>query len=201
VFCRRELAKRALNEKRFADALALLKETESYPHHLGEGKLNNAEENDIDYYRGLAYRSSGDEDKAQFYFERATHGDSEPQQAFFYNDRQPDRIFYQGLACLALNRTSEAQQRFNTLVAYGEQHINDDCRIDYFAVSLPDLAIWDDDLNKRNQIHCRYMMSLGHLGLNEPENAKTHPGKVYESDINHQGEQIHHNMTTLKNKR
>ncbi|MDR1673473.1 MAG: DUF5107 domain-containing protein [Bacteroidales bacterium] len=185
VLCRREPAKLAIAGKRFADALTLLKETESYPHNLGEGKLINAEENDIDYYKGLAYRGLGDEEKAQYYFERATHGSSEPQQAFFYNDAQPDKIFYQGLACLALNRKEEAESRFHKLIAHGEQHLGDDCKIDYFAVSLPDLAIWDDDLNVRNQIHCNYVTGLGYLGLGNKEKAKIYLEKVYELDINH----------------
>lgn len=44
VFCRVELAKQALAEKRYADAVRLLKETEKYPDNLGEGKLSMAEE-------------------------------------------------------------------------------------------------------------------------------------------------------------
>ena len=102
VLCRVELAKIALREKRYADALALLKETEDYPYNLGEGKLANAEENDIWYYKGEAYRGLGEDVSARECFEKATVGSSEPQQAFFYNDQQPDKIFYQGLAWRAL---------------------------------------------------------------------------------------------------
>ncbi|MDR1683033.1 MAG: DUF5107 domain-containing protein [Candidatus Symbiothrix sp.] len=194
VLCRRELAKLAITEKRFADALALLKETESYPHNLGEGKLINAEENDIDYYLGLTYNALKDKENAVRHFERATRGSSEPKQAFFYNDAQPDKIFYQGLACLELNRKEEEESRFHKLIAHGEQHLNDDCKIDYFAVSLPDLAIWNDDLNIRNRIHCNYVMGLGYLGLGNKEKAKLYLEKVRELDINHQGGQIHYGI-------
>jgi tetratricopeptide (TPR) repeat protein len=165
LFCCRELAKQALEEKRFVDALSLLKETEKYPENLGEGKLINTEENDIDYYRGLAYRGLDDEIAAVACFENATRGSSEPQQAFFYNDQQPDRIYYQGLAFAALDNRIEAEKRFRTLIEYGEKHLNDECRMDYFAVSLPDLAIWDEDLNERNKQHCRYMVELGKKGF------------------------------------
>lgn len=37
-----ELVRVALREQRYADALALLEETDQYPHNLGEGKLANA---------------------------------------------------------------------------------------------------------------------------------------------------------------
>ncbi|WP_080903597.1 DUF5107 domain-containing protein [Parabacteroides sp. Marseille-P3160] len=191
VFCRVELAKRAIADKRYMEALALLEETDSYPPNLGEGKLKNAEENNIWYYKGVAYRYAGKEEEANACFEQAVIGSSEPQQAFFYNDPQPDQIFYQGLAWRALGKEDKACSCFNKLVKHGEKHLFDECRINYFAVSLPDLAIWEDDLNKRNRIHCNYVMGLGSLGLGEKEKAKDFLDAVLSLDINHQGAQIH----------
>lgn len=194
VLCHVELAKQALKEKRYADAFELLNATNAYPHNLGEGKLINAEENDIWYYKGKALRGLGDEEQATACFTKATVGSSEPQQAFFYNDPQPDKIFYQGLAWRALGYEDKARSRFNKLIKHGEKHLFDHCRIDYFAVSLPDLAIWEDDLDKRNRIHCNYVMGLGHLGLHEIQKAKEFLDKVEKLDVNHQGGQIHRKM-------
>lgn len=194
VLCRVELAKIALQEKRYTDALALLQETEVYPYNLGEGKLANAEENDIWFYQGEAYRGLGEEEKAVRYYKKATQGSSEPQQAFFYNDQQPDKIFYQGLAWRALGCEDKARGCFNKLIKHGEKHLFDNCRIDYFAVSLPDLAIWEDNLDKRNQIHCNYVMGLGYLGLNNTEKAVRFLDEVRKLDINHQGGQTHRNL-------
>ncbi|MDR1335699.1 MAG: DUF5107 domain-containing protein [Tannerella sp.] len=166
VFCRIELARQAIAAGAFDEALRLLHETDAYPHNLGEGKLINAEENDVDYYKGMAYRGAGDEERALSCFTKAAAGaPSEPQQAFFYNDRQPDRIFYQGLAWKALGNTDRAKSCFHKLIDCGEKHLFDDCRLDYFAVSLPDLAIWDEDLNARNRTYCRHIMELGRRGL------------------------------------
>ena len=197
VLCRIELAKIALSEKRYADALVLLDETNVYPFNLGEGKLANAEENDIWYYKGEAFRGLGNEQQAIDCFTKATIGSSEPQQAFFYNDQQPDKIFYQGLAWRALGREDKARSCFNKLIKHGEKHLFDHCRIDYFAVSLPDLAIWEDDLDKRNCIHCNYVMGLGYLGLREMGKAIDFLDKVRELDINHQGGQIHRNLCAV----
>jgi tetratricopeptide (TPR) repeat protein len=191
VVCHLELAKRAIAEQQYDRALRLLEATEAYPPHLGEGKLANAEENDVDYYKGIAFAGLGDASAARLAFERATCGSSEPQQAFFYNDNQPDKIFYQGLAWRRLGRDDRARGCFNKLIAYGEKHLFDTCRIDYFAVSLPDLAIWDDDLSVRNQIHCYYMMGLGYLGLGDKEKARAFLSKVSALDVNHLGAQIH----------
>ncbi|MDR0836525.1 MAG: tetratricopeptide repeat protein, partial [Tannerella sp.] len=194
LLCHLQLAKQALVEKRHTDALQLLQKTDKYPHNLGEGKLINAEENDLNYYKGLVYKGLNDQTKAREHFERATQGSSEPQQAFFYNDQQPDKIFYQGLAWRALGDEAKAINCFNKLVAHGEKHLPDNCKIDYFAVSLPDLAIWDDDLNKRNQIHCYYVMGLGYLGFGDSAKAKEYLNKVLTLDVNHQGAQIHLNF-------
>ncbi|MDR0507911.1 MAG: DUF5107 domain-containing protein [Dysgonamonadaceae bacterium] len=191
TLCRVELAKKAIAGKHFDEALQLLNETNTYPHNLGEGKLINAEENDINYYKGLAYKEIGDEKKSLFHFRKATAGSTEPQQAFFYNDQQPDKIYYQGLAWEALGETDKAKSCYHKLIDHGEKHLFDNCRIDYFAVSLPALAIWDDDLNVRNRIHCYYVMGLGYLGLNDREKAKKFLGKALEMDVNHQGAQIH----------
>lgn len=191
VFCRVELAKQALAEKRYADAVRLLKETEKYPDNLGEGKLSMAEENDIHYWLGCAYEGLGDMEQAKAYFERATKGSAEPAIAFFYNDQQPDKIFYQGLAWRKLGEEDKARSRFNRLIKHGEKHLFDKVKIDYFAVSLPDLLIWDDDLNVRNLIHCNLVIGLGYLGLGDKEQARKFLSEVIRLDINHQvGQQL-----------
>lgn len=186
TLCRVELAKIAIAEKQFEYAIELLKETEAYPHNLGEGKLKNAEENEVHYYKGLAYNGLGDLANAKANFIQATLGSSEPVQAFFYNDQQPDKIFYQGLAWRELRDEDKARSCFNKLIEHGEKYLFEKCRIDYFAVSLPDLAIWDDDLNIRNQVHCYYVMALGHSGLGNENQSAQYYQKVKQLDINKQ---------------
>ena len=74
-------------------------------------------------------------------------------------------IYYQGLAWQKLGNVKEANRRFNKLIDYAERHMHDHIRMDYFAVSLPDFLVFDDDLDQRNEEHCRYMRALGLLGL------------------------------------
>ena len=189
-----ELAKSAIKAGKYQEAIDLLAATTEYPHNLGEGKLPGAQENDIDYYRGIAYQALGNQEKSEFYFRKASEGLSEPAPAIYYNDQQPDKIFYQGLAWEALGNPENARKRFNKLISYGEKHLFDQVKIDYFAVSLPDLLIWEDDLQKRNSIHCYYLMALGYLGLKKYDEAKTYFDKVLKMDINHQGAHIHRKM-------
>ena len=185
TYCRLQLAKRAIESQDFTLALQYLKETDEYPHNLGEGKLSTVNENDVDYFKGVCYRGMNDEANAVKWFTKATKGSEEPKQAFYYNDENPEKIYYQGLAWRALGFEEKAQERFKKLIAHGEKHLNDDCKIDYFAVSLPDLAIWEEDLNKRNKIHCYHVMALGWLGLGEKDKADLYIEKVLELDTNH----------------
>jgi tetratricopeptide (TPR) repeat protein len=165
-----------------------------YPPNLGEGKLYGAQENDVHYWLGCAHEGLGNGDKATYYWEKAAVGISEPAPAIFYNDQPPDKIFYQGQALLKLGRASEAEKRFHNLIAYGETHLDEEVKTDYFAVSLPDLMIFDDDLTKRNRVHCHYLIALGQLGMGQAAEAKAHLDQVLAMDAAHQGAWVHEKM-------
>jgi tetratricopeptide (TPR) repeat protein len=190
-FANVELAKQSIANKDFSQAIQLLYECLEYPHNLGEGKLSGAQENDFHYWLGCAFEKLGEIEKANEFWDLAKDGNTEPAAAIFYNDQKPDKIFYQGLALLKLRRKEEAYSRFNNLINFGEKHLNETIKLDYFAVSLPDLMIWDEDLSFRNKIHCHYMLGLGYLGLGDHLKASEHLNMAYSMDINHQGVQIH----------
>lgn len=191
---RLELAKRYIKESRYKEALARVNECYVYPHHLGEGKLQGAQENDFNYYKGCILDAMGHTAEAEACWEAATKGNRQPAAAMYYYDQKPDKIFYQGLALLKLGRTDEAKGRFHALIDYGEKHLFDKFKMDYFAVSLPDIQIWEDDMDKKNVIHCNYLMGLGHLGLVETALAQAYLDGAYRLDNNHQGVQIHKPM-------
>lgn len=189
-----ELVKKYLNLKEYEKALKLIDECFVYPHNLGEGKLQGAQENDFNYYKGCIMQAMGRDAEAQRLFVKASRGDSLPVAAMYYNDQKPDKIFYQGLAFLKMGDEENARSRFNRLIDFGEKHLFDRFKMDYFAVSLPDLQIWEDDMNKKNRVHCNYLMGLGHLGLGNMEKAKSYFDIASHLDNNHQGVQIHSNM-------
>ena len=192
-----ELAKQALTEKRFDEAIRLLGECLEYPFHLGEGKLYGAQENDFYYFLGLAYEQQGNMEKARECWEEATKGPQEPAAAMYYNDAKPDKIFYQGLALLKLGRQGEANGRFYKLVNYGKQHIFEKQTMDYFAVSLPDLLIWEDSLDVKNRIHCLYMLALGYYGLGDRKHSERYLAEVEKLDINHYGTQAFRSLMKM----
>ena len=103
----------------------------------------------------------------------------------YYNDAKSEKIYYQGLALLKLGREDEAHGRFYKLIKYGKQHLFEYQTMDYFAVSLPDLLIWDDSLDMKNRIHCYYMLALGYDGMGDKEKAERYYEEVKKLDINH----------------
>ena len=180
-----ELAIDAIADRRYDEAIELLTQCLEYPHHLGEGKLYGAQENDFHYLLGLAHEGLGDIQAAHACYELATEGPQQPAAAMYYNDAKPDKIFYQGMALLKLGRKDEANGRFYKLINYGKDHIFEKTVMDYFAVSLPDLLIWEDSLDTKNIIHCKFMLALGHYGLGNKATAMKYLSEVEALDINH----------------
>ena len=191
IFACIESGKDYLQHEQYMEALQMFQKALVYPDSLGEGKLAGTQENNIYYYLGCAYQQLHANEKAIECFRAASKGLVEPTSAMFYNDQPPDMIFYQGLAWLKLGDEKEARGRFNKLINYGEQHLFDQVDIDYFAVSLPDFLVFEDDLQKRNQVHCFYMQGLGHLGLQEMTEARVHLAQALGLDANHQGVRVH----------
>jgi len=186
-----EMAKQKLTIGHYTDAIQLLEQAQNYPRNLGEGKLPGAQENNIFYFLGCAYEKLNQAEQAHRCFAKAASGSLAPSSQMYYNDQPPDMILYQGLANIKLGEDSVAQTIFSQLVDYGQQHLEDDVRMDYFAVSLPDFLIFDQDLNQRNQVHCHYMAGLGYLGLGERLLSTKHLNKVLELDAYHIGATIH----------
>lgn len=195
LLCHIELAKQAILEQRYEEAISLLDEARTYPDNLGEGKLYGVQENDLDYLTACAYDSLSMQDKkAHHFFKQATIGISEPVQAIYYNDPQPDKIFYQALSWIKLGEVAKAEAIFNRLIAFGEKHMNDNIYIDYFAVSLPDMLVFDIDLNGRNKNHCLYLIGLGNIGLKNYEEGAAYLNLVLQNDSNHQGAMTYSGM-------
>ena len=91
----------------------------------------------------------------------------------------------------------EANGRFHRLTTYGEKHLFDKVVMDYFAVSLPDLLIWEDSLDVRNEIHCKYMMALGYYGLGRVDKASALVSELEAMDCNHMGVQAFRSLMKM----
>lgn len=186
-----QLARKRLLTEDFTAAISLLLSAQSYPDNLGEGKLYGTQENDNFYWLGYANERLGNIQAANEFFNLATQGLDEPSAALFYNDQQPDKIFYQGLAWRKLGNDLQAELIFQKLIDYGNEHLEDHVVLDYFAVSLPNLLIFEDDLDAGNKAHCYFLQGLGLFGLEKHEQAMEAFVKTLAINAEHQGAKLH----------
>jgi tetratricopeptide (TPR) repeat protein len=185
------LALEAQRAGRPGEAAGLLRRALSFPENLGEGKLFGARDNDIQYFLGSAERAAGHAAEAELAYGLAAEGPSAPTSFMYYNDQPPEKIFYQGLALRALDDEDRARGRFHSLIDYGERHYGDAVRIDFFAVSLPDFLIFDEDLGKRNRVYCDFLVGLGSFGLGDSREAMRRWERALREDPSHQGVRAH----------
>lgn len=165
------MAKQRMKAEDYREAKELLKQALVYPDNLGEGKLEGSRDNDIYYYLGLAEEALGETEEAKEHFILASTGSDAVAGMMYYNDQPADMLLYQGLARYKLGDIKGGNRMMYRLIDFGEQHLRDEVKIEYFAVSLPDLMIYEEDFTLKNRAHCNYVMGLGSLGLGKKAEA------------------------------
>lgn len=168
-------------------ALLLLERARTFPDNLGEGKLTSANDTNIDYLCGIAYKNLGDPGRSKLFLEKAAAGEHGMGEALYYNDQPADLLFFKGLALRELGKSDQAEICFDSLINYGKGHIHDHVTIDFFAVSLPDFLTFDDDLDLKNKIHCLYLCALGCLGKGKEDRGAELLRELHSLDCCHIG--------------
>lgn len=155
---KRALIAKASDSENPKEAKELIEMDFNFPENLGEGKLIGELDNDLYWY--LA-KYTEDESKKHELLELAARGETNFSSARYYNDQPPEMMYFRALALNALGREKEAKEIADGMVAYGKEHMDDKVGFDFFAVSLPDFLIYEQDLCKMNVKHCRNMIALG----------------------------------------
>lgn len=161
------LAEKEMAACNYEKAIKLCERSLNYPNNLGEGKLENVPDNKAYYLIGKCFEALGDEEKSNEYFTLASNGNGEPSLVRYYNDQPSDYIYYQGLAFYELGDIFKAENSFRKLIDFGNEHIKDKIEYDFFAVSMPEFEVYQEDIQKRKDDYCRYLIELGHKGLKE----------------------------------
>lgn len=163
----------------------------TYPKNLGEGKLPNVKDNEAYYYLGIAYDMMNEKEESMKYLQLATLGDTQPSSVLYYNDQPSDYIFYQGLAHEKLGNKAEALKSYHQLIIYGEKHVFDKVEYDFFAVSLPEIEVFQDDIALRNIQYCNYLRALGNIGINKHNEARILLETILNKQDDYQGAIAH----------
>lgn len=161
-------------------ALKHFEEAQSYPENLGEGKHLLTPEADIHYFAGLTRQALGDEEGSKACFHKAARTETSPSRM----------TYYQALAMKELGEEGTSTRKLEDLLAFAEKEIHSEVKIDYFATSLPNFLIFEDDLQKRNQVNCTFLEGLAYLGLGQTSEAKKAFRSVLTLDANHLWAQV-----------
>jgi tetratricopeptide (TPR) repeat protein len=160
------------------EALAHFSAAREYPQNLGEGKHLLTRETHLDYFTGLALLQTGREDEARRCWAKAA--DDSPITWLSY---------YRAISLDALGRKQEAASLLNHMRDFAQKQMGAEVKIDYFATSLPNLLLFEDDLQKRNQVDCLFLLALSELGLRNHERAMELLNQVLSLDCNHMAAQ------------
>jgi len=144
-------------------ALTHFSNAREYPHNLGEGKHLLTPEAHLDYFSGVALSQMGRTEEARQFWTRAAA-----------DERPLDwTAYYRALSFQALDRHDEASRILNEMRLFAAEQMKAKVKVDYFATSLPNLLLFEDDLQKRNQVDCLFLLALAELGQRNIDRAST----------------------------
>jgi tetratricopeptide (TPR) repeat protein len=175
VWAHRLLGISCLNNRDFADALEHFSAARTYPHNLGEGKHFLTQELDLDYFSGVALRELGRDEPARNSFRSAA--DSDP--------ASPWMSYYKALALRSMGQASAAVEILQEMNELLDAERKTEPSIDYFATSLPNFLVFEDDLAFRKEIECTFTEALVELGLGNELDAARRLQQVVDKDPNH----------------
>jgi tetratricopeptide (TPR) repeat protein len=152
------------------------------PESLGEARHPLASASDVLYALGDVCARMGDEEGARRRFEgAAASGDFRGMSVRAFSDLTH-------WSAQALGRLGRAAEREALLLAL-EEHaaglLASEARVDYFATSLPTMLLFEDDLQKRQEVGAHVMLAQARLGLGDPGGARRHLAEALRRDPSH----------------
>jgi tetratricopeptide (TPR) repeat protein len=157
------LGREALMSGHTARAKSLFQQGLEPPENLGEAWHLLANRSNIYYFLGEACDAAGEHSAAEEWWRKAAEssGDFQNMSVRPYSEM----TYYSALALIRLNRKGEARDLLRSLVGYARMLRNTPAKIDYFATSLPAMLLFNDDLQRRNQVTSLFLEAQASAGL------------------------------------
>lgn len=133
------------------------------PKNLGEAKHLLANQSDIHYWLGVALEATGEKAEAKKHWTLAGNHKGDFQNMSVMNFSE--MTFFTASALMKLGKKKEAQKIFRDMLAHAKKLEKTKAKIDYFATSLPDMLLFNDDLQFRQVTSARFIQALAQLGL------------------------------------
>jgi tetratricopeptide (TPR) repeat protein len=177
------LGRDAFANGRTSRALECFEAALETPPNLGEARHLLANRSNVYFWLGAASSALGQIDAASNWWtlSATSVGDFQEMSVRPYSEM----TFYNAMALKNLGRVSEARSLLVELQLYANKLAMEEPEIDYFATSLPSMLLFDEDLQKRNQLTAKFLRAQAALGLDDVEKASRLLDEVLTSDPNH----------------
>ena len=159
------LGQRALQSGQSETALAHFSGAMETPDSLGEKYHLLQAKADVNYWLGCGYEAMGQVEEARTAFEAsaAEEGDFSEMAVTLHSPLS----YYRGLSLRKLGQEEDSQMLFRDLLKFAQEGLGQEARIDYFATSLPDLLVFEEDLQRRRDAEHHLLAALAHHGLGD----------------------------------
>jgi hypothetical protein len=140
------------------------------PESLGEAYHLLQAKADVNYWTGRALTALGHTDQARKHFmlAAAEAGDFSEMAVTAHSLLS----YFRGLSLRELGRGEEARALFTDLKTFAETKLKETARIDYFATSLPNLLVFEEDLQARRDAENHLLLAFALHGLGEATAAR-----------------------------
>jgi tetratricopeptide (TPR) repeat protein len=128
------------------------------PPRLGEKYHLLQAKADVLYWQGRALRALGREPEAVAKFEASAGeaGDFQGMAVTVYSELS----VFKALSLRELGRKAEAQQVLHSMAAFARSEIEVPAKIDYFATSLPNLLVFEEDIQESKKSRMNHLLQL-----------------------------------------
>lgn len=140
------------------------------PENLGEAYHLLQAKAEVNYWLGRARRALGQEAEAIRAFE-ASAGERGDFAEMAVTEHSP-LSYYRGLSLRELGRVTEANRLFDDLRQFAERRLGQKASIDYFATSLPNLLVFEEDLQARREAEMHLLLAFATHGLGDTAAAR-----------------------------
>jgi tetratricopeptide (TPR) repeat protein len=153
------------------------------PPNLGEEFHYLQARSDLNYWKGQALQMLGRREEAETAY-KSSAGEAQDFKEMAVTSYSAF-TYYRGLSLRALGRESEADQLFASLRERGQELQQLPGTIDYFATSLPNMLVFEEDLTQRNRLEGQFLEGLALLAQGDSVVAKTLFTQVLDLDASH----------------
>lgn len=179
------LAQRDLRRRNPRAAMDSLHSARKPPETLGEAQHLLVNLSILDYWMGVAHEDCGEPTEAVRYLERAARAQGDFRQMQIQT--VSDRTYWSALALRRLGREQEAVDLFRKIQEYALALRQQTPVIDYFATSLPEMLLFEEDLKDRQTVHASFLEAQALLGLGATRDALERLHQMLGMDRNHTG--------------